>query len=109
MYEFEGDKMWLLDEHKLRRPEDEEVGPLAALMTPHITARFVTTRRGGRVATMFIASDSPRATIIFAHGNATDIGYSRPHLVDLSRRLRVNVLAYDYTGWVVGFFETLPA
>ncbi len=43
---------------------------------------------------------SAKFTILFSHGNATDIGYMRDHLMDLAQTLQVNVFAYDYCGYV---------
>ncbi|KAL7069412.1 hypothetical protein ACR3K2_00100 [Cryptosporidium serpentis] len=38
-------------------------------------------------------------TIIYSHGNATDIGYVFVHLLDLSSRIKCNIIAYDYSGY----------
>jgi len=48
---------------------------------------------------MFIRSPKSKTTILFSHGNATDIGCMRDHLIDMSSRLRVNVCTYDYSGY----------
>eukprot|EP00922_Rhytidocystis_sp_ex-Travisia-forbesii_P055164 GHVS01081698.1.p1 GENE.GHVS01081698.1~~GHVS01081698.1.p1 ORF type:complete len:465 (-),score=35.47 GHVS01081698.1:761-2155(-) len=49
-------------------------------------------------AFFFQRADAQR-TIIFSHGNSTDIGMIHSHLLDLCRILRANVLAYEYTGY----------
>lgn len=38
-------------------------------------------------------------TILFSHGNAEDLGMVYEWIVTLSYELRVNILAYDYTGY----------
>eukprot|EP00392_Amoebophrya_sp_AT5.2_P017175 g17499.t1 len=38
-------------------------------------------------------------TIIFSHGNSTDIGLMFPHLRDLAIKCEVSLLAYDYSGY----------
>ncbi|KAF4694941.1 hypothetical protein FOZ60_006459 [Perkinsus olseni] len=38
-------------------------------------------------------------TIIFSHGNSTDIGYSWISYCYLARRLKVDLIAYDYPGY----------
>lgn len=38
-------------------------------------------------------------TLVYSHGNSTDIGLIHPHCLDLCRRLEVNVLAYEYSGY----------
>lgn len=48
-----------------------------------------------------LAFCSAKFTILFSHGNATDIGYMRDHLMDLAQTLQVNVFAYDYCGCVL--------
>ncbi len=42
---------------------------------------------------------TPRATIIFSHGNGEDLGSLGGELLELSRRLSVNVVAYDFRGY----------
>jgi hypothetical protein len=42
---------------------------------------------------------SPRATIIFSHGNGEDLGSLGGELLGLSRKLSVNVVAYDFRGY----------
>jgi pimeloyl-ACP methyl ester carboxylesterase len=40
-----------------------------------------------------------RRTLLFSHGNSTDIGITFFHMSELAVRLRVDVLAYDYSGY----------
>eukprot|EP00388_Colpodella_angusta_P006398 GDKJ01018943.1.p1 GENE.GDKJ01018943.1~~GDKJ01018943.1.p1 ORF type:complete len:462 (-),score=83.71 GDKJ01018943.1:248-1633(-) len=42
---------------------------------------------------------SAKKTIIFSHGNSTDLGYMHASLADMACRLKVNVLSYEYTGY----------
>ena len=42
-----------------------------------------------------------RPTILWSHGNATDAVHSLPLLLELSKRLEVNVCIYEYTGYVM--------
>lgn len=42
---------------------------------------------------------TPRATIIFSHGNGEDLGSLGGELLELSRKLSVNVVAYDFRGY----------
>ncbi|EAR83174.1 alpha/beta superfamily hydrolase (macronuclear) [Tetrahymena thermophila SB210] len=37
--------------------------------------------------------------VIYSHGNSTDIGYMINQALDVSYNLRVNVIAYDYSGY----------
>mmetsp|Transcript_3153 Transcript_3153/g.2882 ORF Transcript_3153/g.2882 Transcript_3153/m.2882 type:complete len:112 (+) Transcript_3153:137-472(+) len=38
-------------------------------------------------------------TLIFSHGNSTDIGIMRNFIADLSVQLKVNVFIYEYSGY----------
>ncbi|KFG64627.1 alpha/beta hydrolase family protein [Toxoplasma gondii RUB] len=38
-------------------------------------------------------------TVLYSHGNGTDIGHLHESVMDLCRRLQVNVLSYDYSGY----------
>lgn len=106
MYQFDSDEqadtntMWLTDAQNVR-------------CEPYSAANFhighVTTRRGQRVATMYITQPGAATTIIFSHGNATDIGAMRDHLIDLSAQLKVNVFAYDYSGYGLSSGKPSPA
>jgi len=40
-----------------------------------------------------------RPTILFTHGNASDVGQMQEGLLYLSRELNVNMCAYDYSGY----------
>ncbi|MFN7844576.1 MAG: alpha/beta hydrolase [Pirellula sp.] len=42
---------------------------------------------------------TPRATIVFSHGNGEDLGSLGGELLELSRKLSVNVVAYDFRGY----------
>lgn len=54
---------------------------------------------GSTVAGFYSEIPSARATLLFHHGNAEDLGDIRPFLLDLQRRLRINVMGYDYPGY----------
>jgi pimeloyl-ACP methyl ester carboxylesterase len=45
------------------------------------------------------APQPSRRTLLFSHGNSTDIGITFFHMSELAVRLRVDVLAYDYSGY----------
>jgi len=57
------------------------------------------TRRGNVVMGFhFRRADSTR-TMLFSHGNSTDIGIMFSHLKDLCSKLRIDVFAYEYSGY----------
>jgi len=55
--------------------------------------------KGGRIPAFFIELPNAAVTILFSHGNAEDLGMIYDWFNDLARDLRVNIMAYDYTGY----------
>ena len=70
-------------------PVDSQMLKYNVVQTAHMT----------EVAMYFLPHPSAEFTIIFSHGNATDIGQMRDFLLDLRKRLKVNIVAYDYSGY----------
>lgn len=52
-----------------------------------------------RIPAFFIERPGATITILFSHGNAEDLGMIYDWFNDLSRVLRCNIMAYDYTGY----------
>ncbi|RWR85363.1 protein ABHD17B [Cinnamomum micranthum f. kanehirae] len=57
------------------------------------------TRRGQEIVAIHISNPKATATILYSHGNATDLGQIFELFVELSSRLRVNLMGYDYSGY----------
>jgi abhydrolase domain-containing protein 17 len=57
------------------------------------------TERNSRIPAFYIERPNATITILFSHGNAEDLGMIYEWFHDLARVLRVNILAYDYTGY----------
>lgn len=57
------------------------------------------TSHGSRIPAFFIERPAATVTILFSHGNAEDLGMIYDWFNDLARVLRVNIMAYDYTGY----------
>jgi hypothetical protein len=66
----------------------------------------LTTRRGQAINAFYLDNGS-RLTMLFSHGNAEDLGLIRPWFKQVARMLRINVFAYDYTGY--GLNESEPS
>ncbi|CAH1399521.1 unnamed protein product [Nezara viridula] len=63
---------------------------------------FARTSRGNRIACMFVKRcPLARYTILFSHGNASDIGLMYPFFLDLCNKVCCNVFGYDYSGYGV--------
>lgn len=67
------------------------------------TARSLTT------AELSQTNTSEGITILYSHANAEDLGGIYPWCKFLSKMLRVNLLAYDYTGYGMAFDQGKPS
>lgn len=52
-----------------------------------------------RIPVTYIKYSANALTLLYSHGNAEDLGLVYEYLSNLSRGLKVNVCAYDYTGY----------
>jgi len=59
---------------------------------------FTETKRGNRICMLWFNYNRP-ITILYSHGNAEDIALSFSALRKLAKKARVNLLAYDYSGY----------
>uniref|UniRef100_A0A7S3PW20 AB hydrolase-1 domain-containing protein n=1 Tax=Chaetoceros debilis TaxID=122233 RepID=A0A7S3PW20_9STRA len=64
---------------------------------------WLTNKYGNRVPAFFIERPNAKVTILFSHGNAEDLGMIYDWFNDLARVLRVNIMAYDYSGYGKSF------
>mmetsp|Transcript_33891 Transcript_33891/g.47267 ORF Transcript_33891/g.47267 Transcript_33891/m.47267 type:complete len:335 (+) Transcript_33891:87-1091(+) len=65
----------------------------------HFKVYMIPTKMKQKICTIFIRNPGAKSTFLISHGNATDLGLLRNHLLELSMVLDVNVYAYDYTGY----------
>ena len=64
-----------------------------------IKADLVSTATGTKIPAICIKVADAKKTLLYSHGNATDIGAMFIFFVAVSRVLQCNVVAYDYTGY----------
>ncbi|KAF7811283.1 alpha/beta hydrolase domain-containing protein 17B-like isoform X1 [Senna tora] len=57
------------------------------------------TRRGNEIVAVYVKHHKPTGTMLYSHGNAADLGQMFELFVELSSRLRLNVMGYDYSGY----------
>ncbi|KAL8171527.1 hypothetical protein V2J09_023331 [Rumex salicifolius] len=57
------------------------------------------TRRGNDIVAVYVRHPKACATLLYSHGNAADLGQMLELFVELSHRLRVNLMGYDYSGY----------
>lgn len=62
------------------------------------TVRMWTSKNNVIIGFHFRRADSTK-TLLFSHGNSTDIGIMFHHLADLCTHLRVDIFAYEYSGY----------
>ncbi|OEL18078.1 Protein ABHD17C [Dichanthelium oligosanthes] len=63
-----------------------------------VEARRVRTRRGSEIIAMYVRHPGASLTVLFSHGNAADLGQMYGVFVQLSERLRVNLMG-EYDGY----------
>ncbi|CAD8048831.1 unnamed protein product [Paramecium sonneborni] len=66
-----------------------------------LTGYFLKGRKGHRIASLYLQYLFPMSeyVILFSHGNASDLGYMIDTLIDLCNNLRINIFAYEYSGY----------
>ena len=52
----------------------------------------VRTRRGNEIVAVYIKNHRATGTLLYSHGNAADLGQMFPLFVELSARLRINLM-----------------
>ncbi|CAL0299137.1 unnamed protein product [Lupinus luteus] len=57
------------------------------------------TRRGNEIVGVYVKYHRPTSTMLYSHGNAADLAQMFDLFVELSNRLRLNVMGYDYSGY----------
>lgn len=78
-----------------------ELTPLPDLSASGITIDTVRmwTRRQNTIHGFHFQRADSNGTILFSHGNSTDIGLMFDHMAELCFELRMDVFAYDYSGY----------
>lgn len=59
----------------------------------------IQTRRGCEIVAVHFKNPKATSTLLYSHGNAADLGQMFELFLELSIRLRVNLLGYDYSGY----------
>ncbi|CAN4124656.1 unnamed protein product [Withania somnifera] len=81
---------------------DDETQKLKLLGVPRSEKGDVSilqTKRGHYIFAVFVRKKGATMTLLYSHGNAADLGQMFQFFVELSDRLRVNVMGYDYAGY----------
>ncbi|KAM3306220.1 alpha/beta hydrolase domain-containing protein 17B isoform X3 [Capsicum chacoense] len=57
------------------------------------------TQRGNEIVALYVKHPKASVSMVYSHGNAADLGQMFEFFVELSLRLRVNLMGYDYSGY----------
>jgi len=91
-------KSILVDYDLLLKPEAQ--WPFDDILLHCVKIHFVETKRKKLVMCMFVRCvENSRYTILFSHGNGSDLGQMTAAMLQLGLFLQCNVFAYDYTGY----------
>ncbi|KAM0000333.1 hypothetical protein Hdeb2414_s0434g00892951 [Helianthus debilis subsp. tardiflorus] len=84
--------------------KDDLTGLLLLSPFPHrenVEVLKLTTRRGSEIVAVYVRHPMASSTLLYSHGNAADLGQMYELFVELSIRLRVNLMGvgdlYFYT------------
>ncbi|XP_047322663.1 alpha/beta hydrolase domain-containing protein 17B-like [Impatiens glandulifera] len=83
-------------------PDDSNSGRFYIPEVPHrddVDVLKLRNRRGNEIIAVHIKQPKASATVLYSHGNAADLGQMFELLVELSLRLRLNLIGYDYSGY----------
>ncbi|KAL1173180.1 hypothetical protein V6Z11_A05G396600 [Gossypium hirsutum] len=81
---------------------DDLTGLLLLTPFPHrenVEVLKLPTRRGTEIVAIYIRHPMATSTLLYSHGNATDLGQMYELFIELSIHLRVNLMGYDYSGY----------
>ncbi|KAK7271884.1 hypothetical protein RJT34_28138 [Clitoria ternatea] len=82
--------------------KDQMTGLLLLSPFPHrenVEIMKLKTRRGTHIVSMYVRHPMPSSTLLYSHGNATDLAQMYHLFIHLSFHLRVNLIGYDYSGY----------
>lgn len=73
-------------------------GDWTARFLPHEDVEFASAD-GTKLHGWFVEHQSPRAVLLYCHGNGDCVGYLAPYLKELRDRHQVSIFAFDYRGY----------
>lgn len=78
-----------------------ELGISRALSISEVTRHVhtVQTKSKSRINVMFFLHPEAKITVLYSHGNATDIGAMNQRYLEVAMNMKVNVCGYDYSGY----------
>jgi pimeloyl-ACP methyl ester carboxylesterase len=78
------------------------------MKSPNFKLSYVDTKYGSTICCLFICNPGTTTTIFFSHANATDLGSMRDHFISIADICKVNIFAYDYTGYGLSTGKPAP-
>ncbi|KAI9089245.1 hypothetical protein K1719_029524 [Acacia pycnantha] len=65
----------------------------------NVDVHLLDTKADNKIVATFWKHPFARFTLLYSHGNATDLGQMQELFIELRAHLRVNVMSYDYSGY----------
>ncbi|KAJ3677523.1 hypothetical protein LUZ60_003247 [Juncus effusus] len=90
---------YYLDEPEEEAPHGRVLLRGVPIVAEKVEARKVVTNSGNEIVVMYVQNEKARLTVLYSHGNAADLGMMYSLFVNLSIELKVNLMAYDYSGY----------
>jgi fermentation-respiration switch protein FrsA (DUF1100 family) len=80
---------------------DENKGIVQQISVPWIKTEvfLLNTRQGSDIPAIYFKNINAEFTLIYSHGNSTDLGRMFNFILDLSMQLKVSILLFEYTGY----------
>eukprot|EP00055_Hartaetosiga_balthica_P008063 m.28884 g.28884 ORF g.28884 m.28884 type:complete len:291 (-) comp6100_c0_seq2:367-1239(-) len=88
-------ELWI---ESLQYPGSGQMVPFTPPMETHIITDL-RTRRRNTLSAIYMEHPGSKATILFSHGNAVDLGSAAPFIAQLALSIECSVFAYDYSGY----------
>ncbi|RVW44609.1 Protein ABHD17B [Vitis vinifera] len=81
---------------------DESTGKMRLSDVPqreNVDVLKLCTKKGNEIVAVYVKNPSASLTVLYSHGNAADLGQMFNIFAELSLRLGVNLMGYDYSGY----------
>eukprot|EP00056_Hartaetosiga_gracilis_P002026 m.49926 g.49926 ORF g.49926 m.49926 type:complete len:313 (-) comp10876_c0_seq1:106-1044(-) len=88
-------ELWVEDQ---MHPRNTSFVKFTSPIETHII-RDIQTRRGNTLCALYLEHPASRATLLYSHGNAVDLGLSAPFMAQLAMAIECSIFAYDYSGY----------
>ncbi|KAL4318406.1 hypothetical protein GQ457_18G002720 [Hibiscus cannabinus] len=85
--------------YEVVKEEDGRVVLRGVTADNNMDVHVLDTKGGNKIIATFWRNPVARLTLLYSHGNATDLGQMHELFMELRSHLRVNIMSYDYSGY----------